>query len=161
MLSGSLPACQWWRWWRRRYFGFPAEECWLPRWPSLSYTGAEGFSPGTSAPRRLLQAFQSPWGNFSAANSSDEDGCAEIQKGVWREASFFHKVEDAYFFLKPRRKIPALCLKIIILWIEVNLRFSFFLQENVRDGGRKVSPIRSIARRSSSRWPQTVLAVQY
>lgn len=67
------------------------------------------------------------------------------------EGLFFSQGGRCIYFLKPRRKIPALCLKIIILWIEVNLRFSFFLQENVRDGGGKVSPIRSIARRSSSR----------
>lgn len=86
------------------------------------------FRPSRAPGATSLHLLPVPLCAPTAANSSYEDGCAEIQEGVWRKVSSFHKVEDAYFFLKPRRKIPALCLKIIILSIEVNLRFSFFFR---------------------------------
>lgn len=104
-------------------------------------------APGATSLHLLPVPLYAP----TAANSSYEDGCAEIQEGVWRKVSSFHKVEDAYFFFKAQKKNTSSLFENYYTLDRSEFALFFFLQENVRDGGGKVSPIRSIARRSSSR----------
>lgn len=56
-----------------------------------------------------------------------------------------------HFFFKAQKKNTSSLFENYYTFDRSEFAFFFFLQENVRDGGGKVSPIRSIARRSSSR----------
>lgn len=67
------------------------------------------------------------------------------------EGLFFSQGGRCIFFFKAQKKNTSSLFENYYTLDKSEFALFFFLQENVRDGGGKVSPIRSIARRSSSR----------